>query len=193
MYVKGSVRREQHIVQKELLIPANWCRSLLSHPHMRACTYKKVNDTWLLNIYHTDKLLERLEDAYQMKFVYRVSKLQPAYFDIALIAHKVSSHTKNPRFGLEAIPLEKKETFIHLRYSFGYSAYGYFLMKIFGGTKFGFSRIGIDSYANPVYAEGLRGLVERDVACRYLAIPAHLDALEAPSGQRSERQKGRIS
>jgi len=79
-------------------------------------------------------------------------------------------------------------TFIHLRYSFGYSALGYFLMKIFGGGKVGFSEIGTDSEGNPVYVGGLRGAVERDVACYYLAILAYLDTLKMPAEQRFEKR-----
>ena len=123
------------VVQKELLVPTNWCQIILTHPDVKVCTYRKVNNIWLLNVYHADKFSEPLDDAYQMKFVYRVSKLQPAYFDIALAAHEDPSHTKNHQLGLEVLPLKNYLSFIHLRYSFGYSAFGYFLMKIFGGTR----------------------------------------------------------
>ena len=61
-------------------------------------------------------------------------------------------------------------------------------MKIFVGSKTGFSIIGTDSSGNPVYVEGLRGSVERDVVYYYLAILAYLDTLEAPSDQRLERR-----
>jgi hypothetical protein len=189
--IYGIIKYPFDVVQKELLVPTNWCRIILAHPDVRACTYNEVNNTWLLNVYHADKFSEPLEDAYQMKFVYRVSKLQPVYFDIALIAQEGPSHTKDHQFGLEALPLKNNLTFIHLRYSFRYNAVGYFLMKIFGGTKLGFSIIGTDSDGNPVYAEGLRGLVERDVVCHYLAILSYLDALEAPSDQQFERQTRR--
>ena len=175
-------------IKNELLIPNNLCKIILSHPDVMACTYKKVNDKWLLNVYHADKFSEPLMDAYQMNFVYHVSKLQPVYFDIALTAHEGPSHTRDHQFGLEAIPIDKNITFIHLRYSFGYSALGYFLMKIFGGTKIGFSIVGRDSGGNPVYVEGLRGLVERDVVCHYLAIVAYVDALKTPADQRFERR-----
>ncbi len=186
--IYGTIKYPFEMVQNKLLVPTNWCQIVLSHPDVRACTYKKVNDTWLLNIYHADKFSEPLEDAYKMKFVYLVSKLQPAYFDIALIAHEGPSHTKDHKFGLEALPLEKNITFIHLHYSFGYSAFGYFLMKIFGGSKIGFSIIGADRDGNPVYAKGLRGLVERDVVCHYLAILSYFNTLEAPSDQRFGRR-----
>jgi hypothetical protein len=186
--IYGIIKCPFDTVQNELLVPTNWCEIVLPHPVVRACTYKKVNETWLLNIYHVNEFSEPLKDAYQMKFVYRISELQPVYFDIALTAHEGPSHTKDHQFGLEAIPLENNTTFIHLRYSFGYSALGYFLMKIFGGGKVGFSVIRTDSAGNPVYAGGLRGLVERDVVCYYLAILAYLDTLKIPADQRFEKR-----
>jgi hypothetical protein len=77
---------------------------------------------------------------------------------------------------------------IHLRYSYGYRSLAYFLMKLFGGSKVGFSVTGTDSGGNPVYVEGIRGSVERNVVCYYLAILAYLDALNAPAEQRFEKR-----
>ena len=186
--IYGIIKYPFEIVQNKLLVPTNWCDIVLPHLNVRACTYKKVNDTWLLNIYNVDKSSEPLEDAYQMKFVYRLSALQPAYFGLALTAHEGPFHTRDHQFGLEAVPLVKDITFIHFRYSFGYSAFGYFLMKIFVGSRTGFSIIGTDSDGNPVNTGGMRGLVERDVVYYYLAILAYLDTLKAPSDQRFDMQ-----
>ena len=186
--IYGSVNYPFGLIRNEFLLPTNWCEIVLPHPGIKACTYEKMHDRWLLNTYHVNKFSEPLEDAYQMKFVYRVSELQPVYFDIALTAHEGPSHTKNHQFGLEATPLDGGRTFIHLRYSFGYSTLGYLLMKVFGGGEVGFSVIGTDSDGNPVYVGGLRGTVERDVACYYLAIMAYLDTLKIPTEQRFKKR-----
>jgi len=186
--IYGTVKHPVDIVKDELLVPTNWCEIFLPHIKVGACTYKKVNDTWLLNIYTVDKLSEPIEDAYQMKFEYRVSELQARYFDISLTAHKGPFHTKDHQVGLEAIPLSEGTTFIHLRYSYSYSSVAYVLMKLFGGSRVGFSVTGMDSNGNPVYVDGLRGTVERDVACYYLAILAYLDTLKIPAEQRFEKR-----
>ena len=123
-----------------------------------------------------------------MKFEYRVSALQAGYFDVLLTAHEGPFHTKDHQFGLEAIPLSKGTTFIHLRYSYRYSSLAYLFMKLFGGSKVGFSVTGTDSNGNPVYVEGLRGSVERDVVCYYLAILADLETRKIPAEQRFEKQ-----
>jgi hypothetical protein len=186
--IYGAINYSFSLIKDEFLVPTNWCQIVFPHPGTKACTYKKMDDRWLLNIYHINKFSEPLEDAYQMKFVYLVSEVHPQYFDVALTAHEGPSHTKDHQFGIEAIPLEENMTFIHLRYSFGYSALGYLLMKIFGGDKVGFSEMGTDSEGNPVYVEGLRGSVERDVACYYLAILAYMDTLKIPVEQRFEQR-----
>lgn len=186
--IYGTFKYPFDIVQNELLVPTNWCDILLPNINVRACTYKKVNDTWLLNLYNVNKLSEPLEDSYQMKFEYRISELQARYFDISLTAHEGPFHTKDHQFGLEAIPLGRDTTFIHLRYSYGYSSLAYLLMKLFGGSKIGFSVSGTDSNGNPVYVYGLRGSVERNVVCYYLALLAYLDTHKIPAEQRFEKR-----
>jgi hypothetical protein len=186
--IYGSINYPFGIIKNEFLVPTNWCEIVLPHPDIGACTYKKMHDTWLLNIYNVDNFSKPLEDAYQMKFVYRISELQPFYFDVALTAPEGPFHTRDHQFGFEAIPLHKGTTFIHLRYSLSYSSLGYLLMKIFGGGKVGFSVIGTDSDGNPVYVGGLRGSVERTVVCYYLAILAYLDTLKIPAEQRFEKR-----
>lgn len=186
--IYGTFKYPFDIVKNELLVPANWCEVLFPNINVRACTYKKLNDTWLLNIYNVDKLFEPLDDAYQLNFEYRVSELQARYFDISLTAHKGPFHTKDHEFGLEAIPLDEGSTFIHLRYSYGYSSLAYLLMKLFGGSRIGFSVTGADGNGNPVYVDGLRGSVERNVVCYYLALLAYLDTRKVPTEQRFEKR-----
>ena len=186
--IYGTIQYPLAMVQNELLVPTNWCEILLPHINVRACTYKKANGTWLLNIYNVNKFSDPLEDAYQMKFEYRVSALQARYFDISLTAHDGPFHTMDHQFELEAIPLDEDTTFIHLRYSYGYSSLSYMLMKLFGGSKTGFSVTGTDSNGNPVYVDGLRGSVERNVVCYYLAILAYLDTRTIPAEQRFEKR-----
>lgn len=189
--IYGTIGYPFEIVQKELLVPTNWCELLLPHMNVKACTYEKVKDSWLLNIYNVGKFSEPLEDAYHMKFEYRVSALQPRYFDISLVAPEGPSGTEDHQFGLEATPLDEGKTFIHLKYSYSYSPVLYFIMKLFGGSKTGFSVTGMGSAGNPVYVDGLRGSVERNVVCYYIAILAYMDALEAPAEQRFEKHISR--
>ena len=190
--IYGTIKYPFDIVKNELQLPTNWCDIVLLHSNVRASTYKKVNDTWLLTLYNVKKFQDPLKDAYQMNFEYRVIAQRIGFFAISLAAREGIFSTKDHQFRLEAIPLDEERTFIHLRYSYRYSRLGYFLMKsyfsIFGGGKIGFSVIGTDSDGNPVYVGGLRGAVEGNVLRYYLTILAYMDTLKIPVEQRFEKR-----
>ncbi len=190
--IYGTIKYPFDIVENELQLPTNWCDIVLLHSNVRACTSKKVNDTWLLTLYNVKKFKDPLKDAHQMNFEYRVISQQPGFFAISLAAPEGPFSTKDHQFGLEVLPLDEDRTFIHLRYSFRYSSLGYFLMKsyfsIFGGGRIGFSVIDADSDGNPVYVGGLRGAVEGNVLRYYLTILAYMDTLKIPVEQRFEKR-----
>ena len=189
--IYGTIKYPFDIVKNGLQLPTNWCDIVLLHTEVRACTYKKVNDTWLLTLYNVKKFQDPLGDAYQMKFEYRITQ-QLGFFAISLSAPEGPFSTKDHQIGLEVLPLDEGRTFIHLRYSLRYSPLGYFLMKsyfsIFGGGRIGFSVIGTDRDGNPVYVGGLRGAIESDVLRYYLAILAYMDTLKIPIEQRLEKR-----
>jgi len=190
--IYGTIKYPFDIVENELQLPMNWCDIILLHSNVRACTYRKVNDTWLLTLYNVKKFQDPLKDAYQMNFEYRVIAQQSGLFAILLAARTGKFGTKDHQFGLEAIPLDKDRTFIHLRYSYRYSRWGYLLMKsyfsLFGGGRVGFSVIGTDSDGSPVYVGGLKGAIESNVLRYYLTILAYMDTLKIPVDQRFEKR-----
>lgn len=134
-----------------------------------------------------------MENAYHIKFRYRLLVLQPAFFTISLAAPGGPFNTTDHRFRLEAIPLDEGTTFIHLRYSFSYSPLAYLAMNeylsLFDRGKAGFSIHSIDRKGKAIYVDGLRGAIERNVVRYYLAILAHMDSLKIPLEQQFELRK----
>lgn len=61
--IYGTINYPFGLIKNEFLVSTNWCEVVLPHIKVGACTYKKMNDTWLLDIYTVDKLSEPLEDA----------------------------------------------------------------------------------------------------------------------------------
>ena len=57
-----------------------------------------------------------------------------------------------------------------------------------GRGKVGFTRTGKQSNDQPVYVEGVRGVVERNTMRYYLAIDAYLGALSTPPGEQLEKR-----
>ena len=188
--IYGVIKHPFPIVENELQSSPGWCDILLLNPYVRACTYEKADDTRQFTVYEVQRFNEPLEDAYQVKFRYRLLELHPAFFDISLAAPWGPFNTMDHRFSLEAIPLDEGTTFIHLRYSFSYTFLAYLAMNeylsVFHRGKAGFSIRSVDRKGNPVYVDGLRGAIERNVVRYYLAILAYMDTLKVPLEQRFE-------
>jgi hypothetical protein len=186
----GIISYPFYVVRDELSVPAHWCDIVLPHINVRACTYEKLNDKWLLTIYDVNRFDQPLKDAYRMKFDFHTVVQQPKYFDISLDSREGPFHTRDHHFGFEAIPVDSVRTFVHLSYSYNYSFLGYLAMKsylaLFGRGKVGFSITGVRK-GNPVYVSGLRGAIERNIMRYYLGILAYLDTL----GYEPERRFGK--
>jgi hypothetical protein len=183
----GIVSYPFDVVRNELSLPSHWCDIVMPHINVRACTYEKLNDRWLLTIYNVNRFDQPLKDAYEMKFDFHTVVQQPEYFDISLDSREGPFHTKDHRFGFEAIPVDSVRTFVHLSYSYNYSFLGYIAMKsyltLFGRGKVGFSITGVKE-GDPVYVTGIRGAIDRNVMRYYLGILAYLDALKFAPEQR---------
>jgi hypothetical protein len=100
--------------------------------------------------------------------------------------------TRDYRITLEAVPLDKGRTFMHLSYSYVIGGMGRFAMQAYlstaGAHKVGFSVTGKDENGQPIYIGGVRGALERNVMRYYLAIDAHLVSLGAPPEQQLEKR-----
>jgi hypothetical protein len=92
----------------------------------------------------------------------------------------------------EAIPLEDGRTFVHLAYSYAYSAGALFAMQsylnTFGASKVGFTVVDKQPDGQPVYVGKMRGALERNTMRYYLAIDAYLRALSAPLHEQFEKR-----
>ncbi len=190
--IYGTVKYPSGIIENEIQLPANWCDIVMPNIHVRACTSEKVSNTWLLTVYNVNQSSEPIEDAYKMKFEYRVVMQQPGFFKVLLDANKGPFGTKEHRFMIETIALDEGTTLIHFRYAFRYSFLGYLAMKsyfsIFDRGKTGFSAAGIDGEGNISYVTGFRGAIERNVVLYYLGIPAFMDTRDLPAEQRFEQR-----
>ena len=188
--IYGVIKYPFSIVENELQSSPGWCDILLLNPYVRACTYEKADDIPQFTVYEVKRFNELLKDAYQIKFRYRLPELRPAFFDISLAAPWGPFNTTDHRFSLEAVPLDQGTTFIHLEYSFKYTPLAYLAMNeyisVFDRGKAGFTIRSIDRMGNPVYVDGLRGAIERNVVRYYLAILAYMDTLKVPLEQRFE-------
>jgi hypothetical protein len=160
--------------------PASWCDIVSLHPNIKACTYKELAGTWLLNFYLGRKTYQPPEDTVPLISHFRNVK-HAETMDIILNADEGPYGTRDHRMRFEALPLDGGKTFVHVSYAYSDSVALRLVAKIYfatlGRSKVGFTVTGTDENGNPTYIGGPRGAVERTAVRCYFAIQAFMNTL----------------
>ena len=172
--------------------PAHWCDVLILHVYIRYCHASSNMAGSALTVNLSNKYDQPLADTYRAGFNYRGVLTTPDYFAVELKAETGPLGTHDYRIWLEATPLEDGRTFLHFTYAYGFGVIGRLAMQGYlatvGRNKVGFTVEGKQPNGQPVYIQGVRGVVERNTMRYYLAIEAYLDALTAsPEAQLEKR------
>ena len=175
--------------------PENWCDINIPLINVKACTFGKVSDQWLLTLYSGRKYYQPPKDAYKLDFQFDIAALQPEYLDVAFTAENGPLYTTDHRIRFEAVPLDAGRTFIHFSYDYSYGALARAAIKAYfatlGREKKGFSIIATDNKGDPVYVGGVRGSVERYAIRYYFVIQTYMDTFILPMNLRFEKQISR--
>ncbi|MEX3966635.1 hypothetical protein AB4Y42_31160 [Paraburkholderia sp. EG286B] len=160
--------------------PKNWCDILILHPNVKYChvAHSSSAETLTVNVSQDQVPEEKLASTYRLQFEYDPAMTGPGYFRINLHAASGPLDTRDYQIVLEAVSLRSDRTFLHLTYAYSYGVFGRLAMKgylaTFGRGKVGFTNIAGPSATEPKYADGVRGLVERNTMRYYLAIDAFI-------------------
>jgi hypothetical protein len=168
--------------------PRRWCEMLILHINTKYCHASTDESPSQLNMHVGKKTEQPLEDAFALKFGYRLAASSSDYLAAQLNADKGPLGTHNYRIELQAVPLPDGKTFMHLRYSYGYGVASRLAMQGYlataGSGKVGFTQVRRGS--TNAYVDGMRGTVERNTMRYYLAIEAYLASLDKPPTQQLE-------
>jgi hypothetical protein len=168
--------------------PRRWCEMLILHINTKHCHASTDESPSQLSMHVGKKTEQALDDAFALKFNYRLTHSSPDYLAAQLGADKGPLGTHNYRIELQAVPLPDGKTFMHLRYSYGYGVASRLAMQGYlataGSGKVGFTQVRRGSVNG--YVDGMRGTVERNTMRYYLAIEAYLASLDKPPAQQFE-------
>lgn len=172
--------------------PAHWCDLLILHLNIKYCRASKDKSGSNIAVNLGRKVYQSLQDSHRVEFRYSVMASDQDYFAIKLLAPEGPMSTHDYRILLEAVPIENDKTFLHFTYAYNFGMSGRLAMKTYLATmarnKVGFTVTGRDGKGQPVYIEGVRGVVERNAMRYYLAIDAYLNALSAPREEQFEKR-----
>jgi len=170
----------------------DWCEIMILHLNTKFCRASNGAQGSVLNVSIGKKVEQPVEDAYRVVFAYRVAAQSPDYLQVRLSAEQGPFSTRNYSIVLEAVPVDRGRTFLHLSYSYAYGTSGRLAMQVYlntaGSSKVGFTVTGTQADGKPQHIGGMRGVAERNTMRYYLAIEAFLGSLSAPPQLRVEKR-----
>ena len=179
-------------VQSSLKDPDVWCDVLILHLNTKLCRAEGDAAAPALLLYVGRKYDQPLDDAYKLRFSYKLAASAPDYFEVLLNSSAGPMGTRDYRIVLEAIPVAGDKTLVHLTYAYAYGLPARLAMQTYLATvareKVGFTVVGKQSDGQPEYVGGVRGVVERNTMRYYLAIDAYLGSLKLPAGEQFDQR-----
>ncbi|HEX4985718.1 MAG TPA: hypothetical protein VFV71_06550 [Burkholderiales bacterium] len=180
------------LVRGSLQDAGQWCEVLILHLNVKYCRQEPTAQAIMLAVGIGPKSGQLVEKSFRVEFSYRVVRSAPDHLAIVLSADKGPVGTRDYRILFEAVPVNDAQTFMHLAYAYGYGRAARLGLMAYLGTsgahKVGFTVARTDGSGQPVYVDGLRGLVERNAMRYYLAIESYLGALSLPAAERPEKR-----
>jgi hypothetical protein len=182
------------VVSAALNNPQHWCDVLSLHFNTKYCrpqvkAQAKGQGSELLVRMGTKKP-QALSQTESLTLQYAALDATPQYLRIQLDSKDGPMGTSDYRILLEAVPLPKGATFLHLTYSYSTGVIGRLAMQTYlmtiGHDKVGFTEMGKSANGETVYVGGVRGVAERNTMRYYLAIDALLESMSLPPASQFE-------
>jgi hypothetical protein len=170
----------------------HWCDVLMLHLNVKHCSSAGKAPGEVLSLAVGRKFDQPLADAYRVQFAYAVQASTADYLRVQMAAAEGPMGTRDYRLTFEAVPLGDKRSFIHMSYAYGYGTAARIAMQAYlataGRDKVGFSVTGKSEDGQPVYIDGVRGVVERNTMRYFLAIETYLAGLLVPAAEQAEKR-----
>ena len=190
--VYAVVEQPFTVVSQSLQGMDNWCELLILHLNVKHCRASGAAAASVLSVSVGKKFDQPLADTYKVNFSYRVLDARPDFLQVKLAAENGPLGTNNYSLVFEAVPLDAQRSFIHMSYSYAYGTAARMAMKVYlntiGSGKVGFTVTGRQADGQPIYVDGVRGVVERNTMRYYLAIEAYLGSVARPASEQAEKR-----
>lgn len=187
--IRGTIDYPFSQLSGALTNPSSWCEFLPLVFNIKSCVQESRGDQDLLTLYVGRKFFETPEEAMQIEYVFRVQEQSKNRLRMLLFAPRGPHGTRDYRIEVEANADPQGRTWLRLNSSFRPSLRSDMATRAYlatsGREKIGFSIRGYEG-TKPVYVNGTRGIIERNVMRYYLALKSFLDTLHLPEKERLE-------
>ncbi|WP_372875817.1 hypothetical protein [Pseudomonas sp.] len=190
--IYAVIEQPYAVVGTALQGSTHWCDILILHLNVKSCRVSSAPAGEVLRLHIGRKFEQALAEAHLFEFAYRVTTATPEFLQVLLDAPDGPLGTSRYRIKLEAVALDDRRSFLHLSYSYAYGLAARVATQSYlatlGRNKVGFSIVARNAEGQPVYIDGMRGVIERNTMRYYLAIEAYLNSLAEPPATRLEKR-----
>jgi hypothetical protein len=165
----------------------DWCRILTLHINVKYCRPSDGNTRQALTVGVAPKYEQSLSSVNWVRFAFRTAAATDEYLQIVLRAASGPFGTSDYLMSVELVPFEGR-SLLHLTYGYSYGTAASVAMQAYLATvarnKVGFTVVGRQADGQPLYVDGMRGVIERNVMRYYFAFDAYLAAQRRPPPDR---------
>jgi hypothetical protein len=188
--VYAVVEQPFAVTARALSDKGRWCDVLILHLNVKDCRAGAADEPLRMVL---GRKFDRASDGGQsMAFTFSVPQSGPDYLRVQMAADAGPLSTRDHRLTLEVAPLDARSSFIHLTYGYAFGTMARWATQAYlstaGRDKVGFTVVRHAADGTPVYIDGVRGMVERNVMRYYLAVEAYLGALSVPAHQQHDKR-----
>lgn len=193
VYIRSSFQQDMTVGEVYALINHNfekvaanlsssdqWCDVVLLHINVKGCDVNVGLETPdQLTLYVGRRYYQTPDQAHEMQYRFHNVNTTLDYMHVDLSAANGPFGTSDYLLTFEVIPLDATSSFIHFKYSYHYGLMarlaidGY--LATIGRHKVGFTIKDYDGENQPIYIQGLQGIVERNSMRYFIAIRSFLD------------------
>lgn len=165
----------------------DWCRILTLHLNVKYCRPSGEDARKTLTVGVAPKYEQSLSSVNWVQFGLQPPIATDEYLRMALRASSGPFGTGDYGLSVELTPFEGR-TLLHLSYGYSFGLTADAAMQAYlatlGRNKVGFTVTGRQADGQPIYVQGLRGVIERNVMRYYFAFDAYLGAQRRPPQER---------
>jgi len=165
----------------------DWCHILTLHINVKYCRPAASGAQQTVTIGVAPKYEQSLSSVNWVRFAFQASTSGDRYLRTVLSAPSGPFGTSDYRMSVELVPFDNG-ALLHLSYGYSYGVAATMAMETYlatlGRHKVGFTVVGRQSDGQPIYVDGIRGLIERNVMRYYFAFEAYLRARRQPPAER---------
>lgn len=176
-------------IQASVTRPEAWCEFVPLVFNIKACTFDRQSAGTWLTLYIGRKFYEPPGKAIEIRYRFQADTRRPDHFRVWLTAPEGPVGTEDYRIALEVEATADGRTRFRMQSSFRPSLRSKLATDVYlataGRNKVGFS-IKASGEEGPVYVDGVKGMVERNVMRYYLALKAYVDTLGVAAESRFE-------